>query len=203
MLIGYARVSTDDQHLDLQLSALRGASCEKIYDDRNTGAGLDRPGLGQALDVVREGDVLVVWRLDRLARSLKDLITLSQRLEAARVGLKSLQESIDTSTASGKLFFHIMGALGEFERSLVRERTRAGLDASRRRGRKGGRPRAMTNSDVAAAKALLRDPEITIKEVAKRVGVSPATLYRYLPGGRNALEEIVSHKARERTHAGL
>ncbi len=188
MLIGYARVSTDDQHLDLQHSALRDAGCEKIYDDRKSGAGLDRQGLHQALDVVREGDVLVVWRLDRLARSLKDLITLSQRLEAAHVGLKSLQESIDTSNASGRLFFHIMGALGEFERNLIRERTRAGLDAARRRGRKGGRPRAMTGTDVAAAKALLCDPEITVKEVADRIGVSPATLYRYLPGGRNGIQ---------------
>ena len=189
MLIGYARVSTDDQHLDLQLSALRGAGCKRIYDDRKSGAGLDRPGLSQALDVVREGDVLVVWRLDRLARSLKDLITLSQRLDAARVGLKSLQESVDTSTASGRLFFHIMGALGGFEGNLIRERTRAGLDAARRRGRKGGRPRVMIDNDLAAAKALLRDPEITIKEVAQRIGVSPATLYRYLPGGRSALDE--------------
>ncbi len=187
MLIGYARVSTDDQNLDLQRTALRDAGCERIYEDTVSGARAERPGLQQAMEILRRDDALVVWRLDRLARSLKDLMELSERLDAASVGLRSVQESIDTTTSSGRLFFHLMGALGEFERSQIRERTRAGLEAARKRGKVGGRPRALSDGDLKAARALLASDDMSVEEVARRVGVSPATLYRYFPGGRSSV----------------
>ena len=187
MLIGYARVSTDDQHLEIQKEALREAGCERIYEDTLSGARAERPGLAQATKALRGGDTLVVWRLDRLARSLKNLIALSEELDDAGVGLRSIHESIDTKSSSGKLFFHLMGALGEFERNLIRERTKAGLDAARARGKVGGRPRSLIDADLIAAKALLGSEDLSVVEVAKRVGVSPATLYRYFPGGRSGL----------------
>ncbi len=188
MLIGYARVSTDDQNLELQRTALRDAGCERVYEDTVSGARAERPGLQQAMENLRRDDALVVWRLDRLARSLKDLIELSERLGTAGVGLRSVQESIDTTTSSGRLFFHLMGALGEFERSLIRERTRAGLEAARKRGKVGGRPRALSDGDLKAARAMLASDDMSVEEVARRVGVSPATLYRYLPGGRSSIQ---------------
>src|SRR5690606_21306163 len=138
MRIGYARVSTDDQNLSLQLDALAKAGCDKIYEDRMSGAKAARPGLQLALEVARAGDVLVVWRLDRLGRSLKDLIEMVSQMEARGVGFQSLQESVDTTSSGGKLIFHIFGALAEFERQLIRERTQAGLTAARARGRRGG-----------------------------------------------------------------
>jgi DNA invertase Pin-like site-specific DNA recombinase len=138
---------------------------------------------------MREGDTLVVWRLDRLARSIKQLIETVEGLEARKGGFRSLTEAIDTTTTGGRLIFHIFAALAEFERSVIRERTRAGLEAARARGRKGGRPRSLDAADLAAARAMLRDPSITVEEVAKRLKVGPATLYRHLPGGRSALEE--------------
>ena len=187
MLIGYARVSTDDQNLELQRDALLEAGCERIYEDTLSGARAERPGLAQATKALRSGDTLVVWRLDRLARSLKNLIALSEELDDAGVGLRSIQESIDTKSSSGKLFFHLMGALGEFERNLIRERTKAGLDAAKARGKVGGRPRSLIDADLIAAKALLGSEDLSVVEVAKRVGVSPATLYRYFPGGRSGL----------------
>ena len=188
-LIGYQRVSTDDQRLTLQRDALEdaGVYADDIYEDKLSGAKADRPGLDHAIRATRAGDVLVVWRLDRLGRSLKDLIAISEKLEERDVGLRSLQEQVDTTTASGRLFFHMMGALSEFERNLVRERTRAGLLAARRRGKKPGRKQKLSGKDLTAAKAMLRDEELTVEDVARRVGVSPATLYRHLPGGRSAL----------------
>ena len=189
MLIGYARVSTDDQHLELQREALRDAGCANIYEDTLSGARPERPGLAQATKALRSGDTLVVWRLDRLARSLKNLIALSEELEDAGVGLRSIHEAIDTKTSSGKLFFHLMGALGEFERNLIRERTRAGLVAAKARGKTGGRPRSLSDGDLTAAKALLGSEDLAVVEVARRVGVSPATLYRYFPGGRSGMVE--------------
>jgi len=142
----------------------------------------------EALEFARKDDVIVVWRLDRLGRSLKDLLDLIHRLEDRGVGFRSLTESLDTTTSGGKLIFSIFGAIAEFERSLIIERTTAGLIAARARGRKGGRPRSLSKKDFAAAKALLADPLITVAEVAERLGTSPATLYRYLPrGGRSAL----------------
>ena len=187
MLIGYARVSTLDQDPALQLDALNAAGCEKVFVEKASGAQRDRPELAAALDYVRAEDTLVVWKLDRLARSLGQLITTVADLDERHIGLHSLTEAIDTTTASGKLVFHIFGAMAEFERSIIRERTCAGLAAARARGRKGGRPRALNEADRQAAAALLRDPNISIKEVATRVGVAPSTLYHHFPGGRSGL----------------
>ena len=189
MLVGYARVSTQDQNPALQIDALKAAGCEKLFTEKASGAQRDRPELAAALSFMRKGDSLVVWRLDRLARSLPQLIETVAQLESEGIGLRSLTEAIDTSTAGGKLIFHIFGALAEFERSVIRERTRAGLKAARERGRKGGRPPALSASALAAAKAMLRDPQITVAEVAARLKVSPATLYRHLPGGRGTVGE--------------
>lgn len=189
MLVGYARVSTQDQNPNLQSDALKAAGCEKIFVEKASGAQRERPELTAALSYMREGDSLVVWKLDRLARSLPQLIETVARLEAQGIGFRSLTEAIDTTTAGGKLVFHIFGALAEFERSVIRERTRAGLKAARDRGRTGGRPPALSPADLAAAKAMLRDPTITVDEVAKRLKVSPATLYRHLPGGRSSIDK--------------
>lgn len=187
MFVGYARVSTREQDLALQRDALEGAGCEKVFTETASGAQRDRPQLQAALDYMRTGDTLVVWKFDRLARSTKQLIETVEALEARQVGLKSVTEAIDTTTAGGRLIFHVFAALAEFERSVIRERTRAGLDAARARGRTGGRPAALTPADLAAARALLSDPEITVAEAANRLGVAPSTLYRHLPGGRGAL----------------
>lgn len=189
MLVGYARVSTLDQNPALQIDALKAAGCEKLFVEKASGASRDRPELKGALDYVREGDTLVVWKLDRLARSLKQLIETVEDLGGRGIGLKSLTESIDTTTSGGRLIFHIFAALAEFERGVIRERTRAGLKAARARGRTGGRPPALSEADIAAARALLRDPDITVGEVAKRLGVVQSTLYRHIPGGRSSLVE--------------
>lgn len=188
MRIGYARVSTGDQNPELQLDALKQAECEKIFVEKRSGAHRDRPELKAALDYMRPGDTLVVWKLDRLARSLKQLIETVEQLEAQQMGFQSLTEALDTTTSSGKLVFHIFGALAEFERGIIRDRTIAGLEAARERGRVGGRPRALSEADVAKAKAMLKDPNITVKQVAETLGVSVATLYTYLPGGRSNLK---------------
>lgn len=192
MLVGYARVSTQDQDPALQLDALKAAGCEKVFTEKASGAQRERPQLQAALDYMREGDTLVIWKLDRLARSLKQLIETVEGLAARGIGLRSLTEAIDTTTSGGKLIFHIFGALAEFERGVIRERTRAGLEAARARGRTGGRPPALSSDDLAAAKALLRDPDITVEQVARRLGVVPSTLYRHLPGGRSAIKEAGS-----------
>ena len=184
MLVGYARVSTQDQRPALQLDALKAAGCEKVFREKASGAQRDRPQLVAAIDYMRDGDALVVWKLDRLARSMKQLIETVEGLEARGIGFRSLTEAIDTTTSGGKLVFHIFGALAEFERSIIRERTRAGLDAAKARGRTGGRPKKLTDSDLKAAKAMLADDDFTVDEVAQRMGVSPATLYRYLPAPR-------------------
>ena len=187
VLVGYARVSTQDQDPALQLDALKGAGCEKIFTEKASGAQRDRPQLRAALDYMRSGDTLVVWKLDRLARSLKQLIETVEDLGDRGIGLRSLTELIDTTTSGGKLIFHIFAALAEFERGVIRERTRAGLDAARARGRLGGRPPALKASDLAAAKALLRDPGITVEDIARRLGVASSTLYRHLPKARSAV----------------
>lgn len=147
MLIGYARVSTDDQHLDLQRDALRLAGCERFFEDTASGVKAERTGLAALIASLRAGDTIIVWRLDRLGRSLKDLIHLMEKLEAANVGLRSLQENIDTTSAGGRLIFHLFGALAEFERNLIHERTRAGLTAARARGRQGGRKKGLTRKN--------------------------------------------------------
>ena len=151
---GYARVSTDDQNLDLQRDALTKAACERIFEDHQSGAKADRPGLREALDYAREGDTLTVWRLDRLSRSLKDLIDMASQLQGRSIGLKSLHEALDTTSSSGKLIFHVFGALAEFERNLIRERTQAGLTAARARGRRGGRPKSLDASKRTVAVSL-------------------------------------------------
>ena len=187
MLVGYARVSTLDQTPQLQTDALKQAGCERIFTEKASGAQRDRPQLIAALEYLREGDSLVGWKLDRLARSMRQLIETVEELERRSIGLRSLTEQIDTATAGGRLIFHIFGALAEFERALIRERTTAGLKAARDRGRVGGRPRTLKTKDIAAAKALLADSSISVEEVAARLNVSIPTLYRYLPGGRSSL----------------
>lgn len=189
MLVGYARVSTQDQKPELQLDALVAAGCERIFVEKASGAQRERPELKASLDFLRSGagDVLVVWKLDRLARSLSQLIHTVEDLEKRGVAFRSLTEAIDTTSAPGRLVFHIFGAIAEFERSIIKERTRAGLNAARARGRKGGRPPALTPKDIQQAKALLRDPDITMNEVAARLNVAPSTLFRHLPGGRSSL----------------
>lgn len=189
MLIGYARVSTQDQTPALQLDALQAAGCERVFEEKASGAQRDRPELKAAIDYARPGDTLVVWKLDRLARSIKQLIETVEGLEAQNIGFRSLTETIDTTTAGGRLVFHIFAGLAEFERSIIRERTMAGLASARARGRLGGRPRSLTEADLAAARALLSDPNITVDAAAKRLGVAPSTIYRHLPGGRSGLVE--------------
>ena len=180
MLIGYARVSTHEQTEDLQTDALNKAGCGRIFTDIASGARSDRTGLAQAFDYAREGDTLVVWRLDRLGRSLKDLIETVNNLGENNIGFQSLTEGFDTTTPGGKLVFHIFGALAEFERKLLRERTMAGLAAARARGRQGGRKRKMTTRDIAMAATLMADQSNSPREIAKRFGVSKSTLYRRL-----------------------
>jgi DNA invertase Pin-like site-specific DNA recombinase len=187
ILVGYARVSTQDQSTDLQLDVLAKAGCARVFSESASGAQRDRPELARALDTMRPGDTLVVWKLDRLARSLKQLIETVEFLKGKGIGFRSLTESIDTTTGDGKLTFHIFSALAGFERSMIRERARAGLDAARARGRVGGRPRSLTDRDLETAKTMLANPDITVEEVASRLSVAPATLYRYLPGGRGAI----------------
>jgi len=189
MKIGYARVSTQEQNLDLQLDALQKEGCEKIFQEKASGAQRDRPELQKALDYMREGDTLVVWKLDRLARSLKQLIETIEYLEKLKMGFLSLTESIDTTTSGGRLIFHIFASLAEFERSIIRERTLAGLAAARKLGRIGGRPPSLKREDLLIAKALLKEPNITIQDVAKRLNISKATFYRYFKGGRVVVEK--------------
>jgi DNA invertase Pin-like site-specific DNA recombinase len=181
MLVGYARVSTQDQNPDLQLDALRSAGCEQVFVEKVAGSGLkSRPEWEACLRTLRRADTLVVWRLDRLGRSLKDLVAIIQALEDRAVGFRSLTESIDTTSAGGKLIFHVFGALAEFEHTLIRERTKAGLAAARARGRKGGRKPKLGQGDVKKAAAMLRDPTVTKTEVAQHFGVTRMTLNKAL-----------------------
>lgn len=188
MNVGYARVSTQQQTTDLQTDALQGAGCDKIFTEKASGAKADRPQLAAALDYLRAGDVLVVWRLDRLARSMKQLIETAEDLEKRGIGLRSLTEQIDTTTPTGRLVFHIFGALAEFERNLIRERVSAGLVAARARGKVGGRPARMTPEKLLMARAMLANETITVEQVATQLGVSVSTLYRHLNGGRSGVE---------------
>lgn len=180
MLIGYARVSTQDQNLELQTEALEKAGCKKIFEDRMSGSRAERPGLAQARESLREGDTLVVWKLDRLGRSVKHLVDLVGELQKQGVQFKSLTDSIDTGTASGRFFFHVMASLAEMERELIVERTRAGLEVARQLGRKGGRKRQMTESKIKSAKKLLASG-VPPRDVAANLGVSLPTLYRWIP----------------------
>jgi len=180
MLIGYARVSTHEQTLNLQQDALTKAGCTKIFTDTASGAKTERKGLDEALHYVRKSDILVVWRLDRLGRSLPHLITTMTDLEERGIGFKSLTENIDTTTSGGRLIFHIFGTLAEFEGNLIRERTQAGLQSARARGLKGGRPKALTGKQLAIAQSLYDDPKNSIPEICRTLKISRATLYRSL-----------------------
>lgn len=180
MKIGYARVSTVDQNLELQIDALQKVGCEKIFTDKASGSLDVRAGLFDAIEFCRKNDSLVVWKLDRLGRSLKHLIETINLLHEKEVGFISLQENIDTMTSGGKLVFHVFGALAEFESDLIRERTNAGLASARARGRMGGRPNAMTKRQVHLARTMLTNPNTTIKEVCDALQISKTTLYRYL-----------------------
>ena len=180
MLIGYARVSTQDQNLTLQREALINAGCEKVFEDKVSGTRADRPGLSKTLEMLREGDTLVVWKLDRLGRSVKQLVDMVSELNKQGIQFKSLTDSIDTGTTSGRFFFHVMASLAEMERELTIERTRAGLEVAKKLGRKGGRKPKMTDSKIESAKKLLSSG-VPPKEVAKNLCVSVSTLYRWLP----------------------
>jgi DNA invertase Pin-like site-specific DNA recombinase len=185
MLIGYARVSTTDQNLDLQIDALTKAGCQKLFDDKISGSRAARPGLAKALEMLRDGDTLVVWKLDRLGRSVKNLVDLVGELHRQGVHFKSLTDAIDTGTSSGRFFFHVMASLAEMERDLTVERTRAGLEVARQLGRKGGRKRQMTDSKIESAKKLLASG-MPPRDVAKNLGVSIPTLYRWIPASTHA-----------------
>jgi len=194
MLIGYARVSTTNQNLDLQKDALLAAGCERIYTDIASGAKAQRPGLDDALQYCRPDDMLVVWKLDRLGRSLPHLVETVRDLVARNIGFKSLQENIDTTTSGGKLIFHIFASLAEFERDITRERTNAGLSAARARGRKGGRPKGVDEKKKKAALSLKKDPERSVKEICEIVGISRNTYYKYT---RTSEDKIITSDSQQ------
>jgi DNA invertase Pin-like site-specific DNA recombinase len=183
MLIGYARVSTHDQTLALQKDALEKAGCEQIFTDTVSGTKAERKGLEEALSHLRNGDTLVVWRLDRLGRSLRHLIDTITELHDRGVGFMSLTENIDTTTSGGKLVFHIFGALAEFEREIIRERTQAGLVAARSRGKVGGRPKTLTSSKVQMLRNMAADKSLTVSDICKTLGIGRTTFYRYVKAG--------------------
>jgi DNA invertase Pin-like site-specific DNA recombinase len=178
MRIGYARVSTAEQNLNLQLDALKKAKCKRIYEERGSGKDSARLELLSCLKALRADDVLVVWRLDRLGRSLSELVRIAGQLEHRKIGLESITEKIETVSSAGKLVFHVFAALAEFERNIIRERTVAGLKAARARGRLGGRPEKLSAKDKQQIRALLKDPTVRVKDVARRFGVSVATVYK-------------------------
>lgn len=180
MKIGYARISTQDQNLELQIDALEKSGCGKIFTDKASGTDGARQGLLNAIEFCRENDSLVVWKLDRLGRSLKQLIETINMLHERKISFVSLQENIDTTTSGGKLIFHVFGALAEFERELIRERTNAGLSSARARGRLGGRPRVMNEKQINLAKSMLANSNIQIKDICEIIGVSKTTFYRYI-----------------------
>lgn len=184
-LIGYARVSTDDQNLDLQRDALAHAGCSMIYEETASGKSAGRPELEQCRKALRPGDTLVVWRLDRLGRSLPDLVQIVAELERRGIGFKSLGEKIETDSAAGKLVFHVFAALAEFERNLIRERTHAGLAAARARGRSGGRKPKLDAQQIREIKRLMTDPKISVSQIAERYKVSRTTIYKVAPAQKN------------------
>lgn len=180
MLLGYARVSTEEQNLELQVDALERAGCERMFSDKLSGSRLDRPGLAAALSHLRSGDTLVVWKLDRLGRTVRQLVEFVAKLNQDGVEFRSLTDGIDTTTPAGRFFFHMMAALAEMERDLTRERTMAGLAAARARGRLGGRPPALSPKQLMQARHLMQHPDQTMAEIAATLGVSRSTLYRSL-----------------------
>lgn len=200
MKICYAHVSGDDQNLDLQRDALKQAGCERLYEEKESGGKIDRPELLRLMEVLRTGDTLVVWRLDRLGRSLKHLIETVERLEGLGVGFRSVTEAIDTTTSGGKLVFHIFAALAGFERTLIRERTRAGLKAARARGRRGGRPKTLNEDKRRMAQALRDDPGQSVASICKALGITRTTFYRYATG-KPAQSEAAQALIAEQKHA--
>ena len=184
MRVGYGRVSTQDQSIRLQRDALKEADCEKIFIEKANGTQADRPQLTKALDYLRKGDTLIVWKLDRMARSLKQLVETVGELNERGIHFRCLTQDINTRTANGRLVFGIFASLAEFERELIRERTLAGLESARREGRVGGRPRKLKQEDVEAAKAMIKETGLSVRQIAEILGVSYRTLYRALPGGR-------------------
>lgn len=186
MFVGYARVSTRDQSPALQLDALAAVGCDRVFMEKASGASRDRPELKAALDYIRAGDTLVVWKLDRLARTVRQLVETAEDLQGREIGLKVLTQAIDTTTPGGRLVFHIFSAMAEFERELMLERTHAGLVAARSNGKRPGRKVSMGQPEIKRAKAMLADPAITVEEVAKQMNVCVSTLYRHIPGGRSA-----------------
>ena len=193
MLVGYARVSTQDQNLELQRDALNAAQCERIFEDKMSGAKAARPGLTEALEFMRAGDTLVIWKLSRLGRTLKQLIETVQLLEEKGIQLRSLHESIDTTTATGTLLFHMIAAFAQFERDNMIENTRAGLQAARARGRKGGRPRKLDAKKVQLAKDLRKDHSRSIKEICELLQISRATFYTVTTEPAPAPDESQAH----------
>jgi DNA invertase Pin-like site-specific DNA recombinase len=198
MYIGYARVSTQDQHLDLQQDALRQAGCTKIIVDRVSGTVAERPGLATLKEILRAEDTLVVWRLDRLGRSLKDLIAWVAWLEQEGIGLRSLHEALDTTTPSGKLTFHIFAALAEFERQLIQERTQAGLRVARARGRLGGRPQALSADKRQLAVQLYQEKKVAVKDICELMSISKPTLYAYVRQAQGLDEQGATQHAKNR-----
>lgn len=183
MKIGYARVSTKEQNLSLQMDALEKEGCKKIFEEKISGAKADRPELRKMIDQVREGDIIVTWKLDRLGRSIRDLINLVNEIQDKGAGLKSLNDSIDTTTPQGKLTFHLFASLAEFERDIIRERTKAGLEAARARGRKGGRPKGLSKEaqdKAMVAETLYKQGEMSVTEICKHLNIARSTLYKYL-----------------------
>ena len=187
--IGYARVSTSDQETHLQTDALAAAGCQRTFEDHASGVKADRPGLAEALAYLREGDTLIVWKLDRLGRSMKHLIDIVTDLDSRGVGFRSLTENIDTTTSGGRLVFHLFGALAQFERDLIRERTRAGLQAAKDRGRVGGRQRAITEDKLRKAKTLL-ESGLTVREAAARLKVGKSVLYEAIKSDREDVRTV-------------
>ena len=190
MLIGYARVSTKHQDTTLQVEALKEAGCGKIFQERACGADRGRPQFTAALDYLRAGETLVVWKLDRLARSMTQLVETMERLRRESIEFRSLTEGIDTSTPGGKLVFHIFGAIAEFERDMIRERTMAGLAAARARGQIGGRPRSLDTAAMKTIVGRLADGNTSVRAIAREFGVAPATVYRHLPHARSDLVQM-------------
>ena len=187
MFVGYARVSTRDQNPASQIEALNAAGCDRVFMEKASGANRDRPELKAALDYIRAGDTLIVWKLDRLARSVRQLVETAEELAQREIGLKVLTQQIDTTTPGGRLVFHVFAAVAEFERELMLERTYAGLATARAANRRGGRPKALDDGQIRRAKAMLADPMITVVEVAQELGTTTSTLYRHIPGGRSAV----------------
>ena len=196
-LIGYARVSTPDQSPASQLDALKAAGCERVFTETASGSRRDRPELDRALDYLRKGDVLVVWRLDRLARSVRQLVDTAADLKGRGIELRSLHDAIDTSSTTGRLTFHLFAALAEFERDVIQDRTAIGLAAARARGKRGGRPRKLGKKELDLARALLVEGSTSFAEIARQVRVAPSTLYGYFPGGRYGELPAVEKAARQ------